>query len=241
MTTLFDTMPDLTRYCIFAAVDLSPVLDFAALAIYVAMGSIALYGVFCIILLSRRIAQKRFASNQAADQFLEEVRDHLQRHNYDGVVELCDSPPYWSKAVPQLVLVAIANQNLSGNKLRRRIAERFESDVLSDLEYRTSWVSTIVKSAPMLGLLGTVVGMINAFAGIAEIQDMGGVSKELAGDISFALFTTAIGLAIAIPLVMAGNMVQVRIGKLQDAVQQQMGLFLEDLETAGRQSGERQS
>jgi biopolymer transport protein ExbB/TolQ len=241
MTTRFDTMPDLDPFYTLAAVDLSPVLEMAAVAIYVAMGSIALYGVFCIILLARRIAQKRFASSQAAEHFLEEVRDHLQRQNYDGVVELCDSPPYWSKAVPQLVLVAIANRNLTGNKIRRRLAEKFETDVLADLEYRTSWVATIVKSAPMLGLLGTVVGMINAFAGIAEIQDMGGVSKELAGDISFALFTTAIGLSIAIPLVMAGNMVQVRIGKLQDAVQQHVGLFLEDLDSAGLQSGERQS
>jgi biopolymer transport protein ExbB len=62
------------------------------------------------------------------------------------------------------------------------------------------------------------------------MQETGGVSKQLAADISFALFTTALGLAVAIPLVMAGNMIHVRIGKLQDSVQQNVGAFLDDLE-----------
>ena len=211
-------------------VDLSPVLDVAAYAIYFTLGSVALYGVFCVILLVRRISQKRFSSSESANQFLEEVRDRLKQKNDDGVAELCDSPPYWSKATPQLVLLGIANRHLSIAKLRRMLAEKFETDVLSDLEYRTSWIATIVKSAPMLGLLGTVVGMINAFAGIADMQETGGVSKQLAADISFALFTTALGLAVAIPLVMAGNMIHVRIGKLQDSVQQNVGVFLDDLE-----------
>ena len=54
--------------------------------------------------------------------------------------------------------------------------------------------------------------------------------RALANDISFALFTTAIGLMIAIPLVVAGNMINVRIGKLQEEVQQHLGEFLEDLD-----------
>jgi biopolymer transport protein ExbB/TolQ len=221
-------------------VDLSPVLDIAAYAIYFTLGSVALYGVFCVILLVRRIAQKRFPSSESADRFLEEVRDRLKQKDDNGVAELCDSPPYWAKATPQLVLLGIANRHLGTAKLRRMLAEKFEIDVLSDLEYRTSWIATIVKSAPMLGLLGTVVGMINAFAGIADMQETGGVSKQLAADISFALFTTALGLAVAIPLVMAGNMIHVRIGKLQDSVQQNVGVFLDDLERTDSRSERRQ-
>jgi biopolymer transport protein ExbB/TolQ len=45
------------------------------------------------------------------------------------------------------------------------------------------------------------------------------------------LFTTALGLIIAIPLVVAGNMIQVRIGKMQDSVQHHLGIFVADLET----------
>jgi len=212
--------------------DIGPILEFAGYAIYTAMALAALYGVFCVILLVRRIAQKRFFSEAAATQFLDDVRDQLKQKNFDAVAEVCDSPPYWSKAVPQLILVALANRDLPVTKLRRTVAERFERDVLADLEYRTSWVATIVKSAPMLGLLGTVVGMITAFGTIAGAEATGVDPKDLANDISFALFTTAIGLSIAIPLVLAGNMIHVRIGKLQDSVQQHIGTFINDLEIA---------
>ena len=213
--------------------DIGPILEFAGYAIYTALALAALYGVFCVILLVRRIAQKRFFTEAAANQFLEDVRDHLKQKSFDTVTEICDSPPYWSKAVPQLILVALANRDLPLNKLRRTVAEKFERDVLADLEYRTSWIATIVKSAPMLGLLGTVVGMINSFKAIAAASATGTTDPSaLADDISFALFTTAIGLSIAIPLVLAGNMIHVRIGKLQDLVQQHVGTFLNDLEAA---------
>ena len=95
---------------------------------------------------------------------------------------------------------------------------------------RVEYLTTIGTVAPMLGLLGTVLGMISAFAKIAASQSTGTDPTKLANDISFALLTTAIGLVIAIPLVLAGNLIHVRIGKLQDAVQHDLGVFLEDLE-----------
>ena len=83
----------------------------------------------------------------------------------------------------------------------------------------------------MLGLLGTVSGMILAFAKIAGSSSTGVDPASLADDISLALFTTAMGLAVAIPLTLLGALVQVRIGKLQDSVQQYVSEFLDDLET----------
>ena len=104
--------------------------------------------------------------------------------------------------------------------------------MLADLEYRTSWVGTAVKAAPMLGLQGTVLGMIAAFGKIAGASAQGIKPEALAGDISFALWTTAIGLFIAIPLVLAGNAITIRMGKLQDSVQEQVGEFLDRMAAA---------
>jgi len=208
------------------------ILQFTGNAIYVAMALVALYGVFLVILLIRRIAQKRFSSRSAEEQFLEDIRGELEQRNFEGAAEVCDSPAFWSKAVPQLIVVALENRERAPVKLRRLLAEQFERDVLADLEYRLSWIGTIVKSAPMLGLLGTVVGMINAFAKIAAASQTGTDPSVLANDISFALFTTALGLTIAIPLVLAGALISVRLGKLQDAVQHSLGEFLDSLEAA---------
>ncbi|MGQ0634963.1 MAG: MotA/TolQ/ExbB proton channel family protein [Planctomycetaceae bacterium] len=210
-------------------------IDIANNSVYPAQGLMALYGVFCAILVFRRIRQKGFGSAAAADQFLEEVRGHLQQRRLDQVAQLCDSPPYWAKAVPQLILVALANPDRDLSALRRILAEKFERDVLANLEYRMSWINTVIKSEPMLGLLGTVLGMISAFGKIAGSDRTGVDPKDLASDISFALWTTAIGLIIAIPLILVMSAIHVRMGRLQDAVQHDLGVFLEEYEMARRQ------
>jgi biopolymer transport protein ExbB/TolQ len=205
-------------------------LDFINNSIYGGLAIVAIMGVFMVILIVRRVAQKRFSSNAQAREFMDQVGGALDRRDFEAVKAICDTPAYWSKATPQLIQLAIENRGLTTPKLRRLVGERFERDVLADIEYRTSWISTVVKTAPMLGLLGTVMGMIAAFGKIAAMQQTGKTDPSvLAQDISFALFTTAIGLFIAIPLVLAGNMLQIRIGKLQDGVQEQLGEFLDHL------------
>ncbi|REJ93042.1 MAG: MotA/TolQ/ExbB proton channel family protein [Planctomycetota bacterium] len=208
-------------------------LSWAGPVIYVALALVALYGVFCVILLVRKIAQKRFSSASAAEQFLDDVRASLEKRDFEAVAELCDSPRYWSKATPQLILVALANKERGPHKLRQLLAEKFERDVLADLEYRFSWVGTIVKTAPMLGLLGTVSGMVLAFDKIAEAARQGTLDpSQLSKQISLALITTMCGLLVAIPLTILGSMVQVRMGKLTDSVQEHVSEFLNDLESA---------
>ena len=210
---------------------LNQVLQVADKVIYGTLAVTALFGVFTVIMVTRRISQKRFSKAAQADAFLNDVRDNLSSGNAEAVVELCDSPGYWSKAVPNLVHYAVENLHRPPNKVRRMLAERFETEVLADLEYRAGWIATVIKSAPMLGLLGTVVGMINAFQTIAGSGKQGVGPSELADDIGVALFTTAIGLTVALPMVVLGAMVAVRIGKLSDGVQEQIGRFVDDLDT----------
>ena len=210
-------------------INFAPIFAFSANAIYAALGLVAVFGVFQVILLARKISEKRM-NPPATARFREGTQEALSRRDWKGIGELCDSPEFWSKGVPQMVLVALEQLDRSPTKLRQNLAEKFERDVLSDLEYASSWINTIVKSAPMLGLLGTVAGMIQAFAKIADTQKTGGDPSSLAGEISFALFTTALGLAVAIPLVIAGAYLQVRMGKLQDHVQEELSWFLDQLD-----------
>jgi len=208
------------------------IVSFFSTLVYPLQAITALQGAYLCIVIFRRLSQKRFRSAAAEDAFLNEVRDLMKQKQFDEVAALCDTPPYWSKAVPQLILVAMQNRDRPLAKLRQMMAERFEQDVLSDIENRIAWVNTIVKVAPMLGLQGTVLGMIAAFAQIATAGKAGVDPTKLADDISFALFTTAIGLMVAIPLVMALASIHVRQGKLQDSVQYMLGTFLEDYDAA---------
>ena len=108
--------------------DLTQILGWIGNGIYASMAAVAIYGVFTAILIARRITQKRFRSHSGAEEFLDEVRDNLEKQQYEGVADLCDTPGYWAKAVPQLLLVAVANRNRPINKLRRMMGEHFERD-----------------------------------------------------------------------------------------------------------------
>ena len=77
----------------------------------------------------------------------------------------------------------------------------------------------------MVGLLGTVVGMMGAFSQLGSLEKVD--ADSLATNISLALVTTACGLAIAIPLVLAAASINVRIRKLEDLVGSGLTRFLE--------------
>ena len=207
--------------------------------VYGMLGMLVLFGTFLGILLVRRVTQKRFSSQKAAETFLEDCRELLNQQNYDGVGELCDSPRYWAKAVPQLILLALANRARPMNKLKRMVAEKFEREVLAELDYTLAWVGTCVRTGPMLGLLGTVLGIVVTFGKLATMGASGGDASQLAGGIGTALFATALGLTVAIPLTLLGALFHVRVGRLQSDVQRYMSEFLEDLEVALTRAGKR--
>ena len=77
----------------------------------------------------------------------------------------------------------------------------------------------------MIGLLGTVLGMMGAFSKLAGADAV--EANKLANDIMFALITTACGLAIAIPLVLAVAFINIKIRKMEDLVAYGVNQFFE--------------
>lgn len=216
----------------FAAIDIAPILIAFGYVIYAAMAIAAVFGLYSVVALMRQVKKRSFPGKAASEAFLDDVGEQLEKNDFEGVFDTCDVPELWSRAVPQLVQFAVENKNKPIKKVKQMTGEKFSRDVLAQFENRNAWVNTIVKSAPMLGLLGTVTGMIAAFGKIAGSGESGVKPSDLANDISFALFTTAYGLAIAIPLVILGAMAQTRIARLQDSVEESMGYFFDDLEAA---------
>ena len=97
------------------------------------------------------------------------------------------------------------NSDISGEEIEasKRALERAEAIVHAELKRGMSTLATIGSSAPFVGLFGTVVGIINAFKGISTEKSTG--LGAVAGGISEALVTTAVGLFVAIPAVWAFN------------------------------------
>jgi biopolymer transport protein ExbB/TolQ len=191
--------------------------------VYVVLFLIALWGAYCVVMVWARVKQKRFENEEAQTVFLEALEDPLSQGKYDLASETCADD---RRAMCQLAQLAVDNRKLGYAKVRQLVSDRFQRDVLADLENRLSWVYTVIKAAPMIGLLGTVMGMMAAFEKLA-VPGQAPDPAQLAADIQFALITTACGLAIAIPLVLCTTFINVQIEKMKDLVSYGLNQFLE--------------
>ncbi|WP_179493310.1 MotA/TolQ/ExbB proton channel family protein [Granulicella arctica] len=90
-----------------------------------------------------------------------------------------------------------------------RAAQTASSEALTVMERRMTWLATIAAIAPFIGLLGTVMGIIDAFHGLGASGTA--TLRAVAPGISEALITTAAGLVVAIPAVVGYNQLTARL------------------------------
>ncbi len=107
------------------------------------------------------------------------------------------------------ILSAGLSNSKHGRDIMKDSVQEAANKVIHDLERYVSTLGTIANIAPLLGLLGTVLGMIEIFNGI--MLEGSGNTNVLAGGISIALYTTVAGLVVAIPATIANKYFQRRI------------------------------
>ena len=172
-----------------------------------------LWGLYCANLVWRRLRELRFRNEDEQTQFVNELSETLAAADYDAAIERCELDP---RALPQLTRIVLMNRDLEPDDLRQVVAERLQRDVLGPMENRINWILTVVRNGPLLGLFGTVLGMMAAFGLIGS-----GVKVEpsmIAKEIAVALICTAMGLGTAIPLGYIANSLNMRIRDLQESL-----------------------
>lgn len=117
------------------------------------------------------------------------------------------------------IIVSGLNNSRHGREIMKESIQEEASHVVHDLERFLNPLGTIAAITPLLGLLGTVIGMIKVFMEIM-IQGTGNASI-LAGGISEALITTAAGLSVAIPALVMHRYFQRRIDSLVLTMEQE--------------------
>src|SRR5438128_2061515 len=127
-------------------------------------------------------------------EFLNGVRTVLRRDNVVEAISICDATP---GPVARLVKTAILNRDNG----RERVSEALEEAGLAEvprLEEKLNLLATIAQIAPLLGLLGTVVGLMHTFD---HMQNAGLMANTalLSKDVWKALICAGAGLAVAIP------------------------------------------
>jgi len=185
-----------------------------------------LWGLYNIIMGFRRVKELNFSNHEEQAEFVEEVLPLVQAGRYDAIEELTRDDP---RALPQLVELSVTNRQLGYDQLRQVVMEILQRDVMGDLEYRTNWVATTIKCGPLLGLFGTVLGMMAAFGRIGTGEKV--QPSMIAAEISIALICTAMGLGTAIPFNFMLASLTTRIRTFQDALGAGLMRVLDQLKT----------
>jgi biopolymer transport protein ExbB len=120
---------------------------------------------------------------------------------------------------------AIVHRSQERADLTRRL-ERLGGDVVADLESYMGALATIIGVAPMLGFLGTIVGLIKAFMNWETMGDRITINV-LAGGIYEAMITTAAGLTVAIPYYLIYNHLVGKVGNLTRLTEERTEEFVD--------------
>lgn len=200
--------------------------SFIGHADYYFLGAAALWGIFCIHMVWTHIGRIRYKTEAAQNEFLESISDDLASGNFEQVEQTCEQS---QKVLPMLVKLALQNRELETPAIQELVLDRFQYEILIPIEAKIGWVSTMIKLAPMLGLIGTVAGMMGAFETL-EKATTSEPTKQLLADIRMALDHTLIGLLITVSLLTIMGAVNNRIKDMEELVSFGLNRFFEEFE-----------
>ena len=169
---------------------------------------ILLAGAVALAVFIERVLHCHRAQINAAE-FLNGVRTVLKRDNIVEAISICDATP---GPVPRLVKIAILNREKGRDRVREAVEEAGRAEVPL-LEEKMNLLATLAQMAPLLGLLGTLIGFLEVFH---QIQAAGLYAHFglMAGGIQRALICAATGIAVAIPAHAGYNYLLSRINKI---------------------------
>jgi len=200
--------------------DLQHIWQQMGVSALVVAGVLLLMGLASLTVVVERLMALR-SSRRASARFARTVGDSLSAESIDVIIEHASEKRlekgHLTRIVRQALMTyrhALATSDVGGlppAERTRRDVLRFLEEIGTDLRRGLNVLSSVGSTAPFVGLLGTVVGIISAFQGIAATGS-GGLASVSAG-ISEALIVTALGLAVAIPAVLAFNYFSGRIAR----------------------------
>ncbi|VAW68093.1 MotA/TolQ/ExbB proton channel family protein [hydrothermal vent metagenome] len=126
-----------------------------------------------------------------------------------------------SEKTPLAIVLSYGFERKNANAARGGIEAAMEEgmmEVMPDLEQRTHYLSTFANIATLLGLLGTIIGLIQAFTAVAG-ADPAEKADLLSASISVAMNTTAFGLVAAIPLILIHSYLVTKTTRLVDNIE----------------------
>jgi biopolymer transport protein ExbB len=174
----------------------------------IVMGIVAISCVGWYLLL--KTALNFFQQSRGGPDWTDTLFSHVQNKEVEAAKSLCKNHKSVSGRLYALCLKA---KTLSDKPLSHYLAPHLEAEFLS-IKRRMPTITMLASACPLLGLLGTVIGLVKTFAAL-EGQTVPDTTL-MAGGISEALLSTQAGLLLALPLIIGHRLLQSRIGRFQD-------------------------
>jgi len=173
------------------------------------------------VILERWFALRRFDFDR--DGLLERLRKLLGENKRESAVTHCENLHRPVGRILAHVLQPSAQERVAGREHMERVALRMIRTETASMNHYLIVLGTIGSISPFVGLFGTVVGIIHAFRAIAE--NAGGGPGVVANGIAEALITTALGLFVAIPAIVAYN----AYGRKAERISEDMELCVQEI------------
>jgi len=162
-------------------------------------------------------------------EFMAQIRKLVQAGNIDRAIKLCEAAPL---PLLQVVKAGLSQVNRGEEAIIANMEEKM-SDVLPDLEKRIGSLWSLANIATLIGLLGTISGLIKAFKAVGFVDDPSQKSALLSRGISEAMWNTALGLLIAV-VCMTAHLILHSMAKKQKQELENAATRLENLLTIRR-------
>jgi biopolymer transport protein ExbB/TolQ len=192
----------------------------------------------CVYVVIDRIRALK-TSNERAREFVVNVQPAMDAHDYGRVLQMAsETPPNHLTSFLELGLrtflenVQLGEQPKEAGENARRALERKGDIVSRDINKGMNILASTGSTAPFVGLLGTVLGIISAFKQIS-LTGSGGLGT-IGGSISEALIVTGYGLTVAIPSVLVFNWLSSRIAAYEAGMINAGAELIDRLQSAWR-------
>lgn len=167
-------------------------------------GPFIMSAIFICSIIALAITLERFfyykKINLGTDKLLDRIAKAISMNHYEEVLAICDSKP---SPVTNLVKAGIKHRKEDEARIQDAIKDAASLEI-PKLEKFLTTLGSIASIAPLLGLLGTVMGNMETFGVVGAGASLGNM-EQLAQGISKALLTTAFGLVVAIPSTVVYN------------------------------------
>ena len=176
--------------------------------------------IFMVALAIERAYYIMVRSNVNAPKFMAEIRKLVKAGDYKKALSLCSSAK--NKALAQVVMSGLRKVSESETVDFRSIQNSVDEgtlEVIPKLQELTGYLAMIANVATLVGLMGTIYGLISAFKSVsAPGIDATEKSRMLAAGISVAMNTTLTGLSIAVPSILIYTFLQNKTVKIIDEI-----------------------